>query len=619
MQTGVRSWTADNARLLAAAVGFGALVSGAIGHAIGLSHAGDVLWTATIVATLAWTASAVLPALARGDVGVDVIALLAMTGALVGDELLAGAVVAVMLLGGNALEAYAAGRAQRELTALLRRAPHVTHRRVGDAWDEVPVEAVAVGDELLVRTGEVIPVDGLLSSDRASIDASSVTGESLPVTLRRGEHLRSGTVNAGAPLELRATRAAADSSYAALVALVEQAQRERPPFTRLADRYALVFLPITLVTSGLAWALSGEAVRALAVLVVATPCPLILAAPIALVAGLSRAARAGIVLKGGTALERLGSTSTVLLDKTGTLTIGRPRIERIAVLDGYHERELLALAAAVEQLSAHALAEGIVDDALRRGITLPHPTVPHEDPGDGIEARVGDHRVAVGNRAWLRERGFAAAHGGDVEDNATPGRARVHVGVDGRIVGAFVMADPLRADATELVAALHDAGVRRVAMVTGDRREVADAVAAEARLDRVYAEQSPEDKLAVVRALRERSDLRPVVMVGDGVNDAPALALADVGIALAGESRTVSSEAADAVITVDRVDRVADAVRVGRRTMAIARQSVVVGIGLSSAAMLVAAFGYLPPVAGALFQELIDVGVILNALRALRS
>lgn len=618
MLTAIRSSAVEHARPLAAAMAFAATVVGGACHLLGAADVGDLLWAVTIAATLVSVGWAVIRALLRGDIGVDVIALLAMAGALVGRELLAGAVVAVMLLGGNALEAVAAGRARRELTALLRRAPQVAHRRAGDTWQEVPVDAVAVGDVVLVRAGEVVPVDGTLGSERATIDASSVSGESLPVALRRGARLRSGTINAGAPLELRATRAAADSSYAALVALVEQAQAERPPFTRLADRYALVFLPVTLTIAGLAWALSGDPVRALAVLVVATPCPLILAAPIAIVAGLSRAAGVGIVMKGGTALERLGSASTVLLDKTGTLTRGRPNVERVVVFDGHSEQELLSLAATVEQLSPHPLAEGIVHDALRRGFVLAHPSAGHEDPGEGVEARVDGHRVGVGGRAWLLERGFTAPPGADVvQDGAAPGRARVYVGIDDRLTGLLVMADPLRADATELVSALHAAGVRQVAMVTGDRRDVAEAVAAEASLDRVYAEQSPEDKLAVVRALRQRPGLRPVVMVGDGVNDAPALALADVGIALAGESRTVSSEAADAVITVDRVDRVADAVRIGRRTMRIARQSVLVGIGLSSVAMLVAGAGYLPPVAGALLQEAIDVGVILNALRAL--
>jgi len=625
----------------------GTLAGGAC-HLLGVPQAGDALWTITIAGTLIPLTWSVARALARGDVGVDVIALLAMAGALIGGELLAGAVIAVMLAGGNELESYAAGRARRELTALLARAPRIAHRRSGDTWEEVDIAQVVPGDVVLVRAGEVVPVDGTLTSQRATVDASAVTGESLPVALRAGGPLRSGVANAGAPFELCATRAAADSSYAALVALVEQAQRERPPFTRLADRYAVVFLPVTLAVAGLAWALSGDGIRALAVLVVATPCPLILAAPIALVSGLSRAAREGIVLKGGTALEALGAARTVLLDKTGTLTLGRPAVERVVALDGRSGEELLRLAASVDQLSGHALAEGIVHDALARGMTLAEPRDARESPGEGIEARVAGVRVGVGGERWLRERGFgdtdavretapgepcaaaserAADHaptaasagaGARAADlRAAPGRALVHVGVGDRIAGVLVMADRLRPDAAQLAPALRAAGVRQVAMVTGDTEAVAQAVAEQAGLDRVYAEQQPAGKLAVVRALRERPELRPVVMVGDGVNDAPALALADVGIAMAAGNETISSEAADAAITVDRIDRVGEAVRIGRRTMRIARESVLVGIGLSVCAMGVAALGYLPPVAGALAQEAIDVGVILNALRAL--
>ncbi|HEX4805345.1 MAG TPA: heavy metal translocating P-type ATPase [Conexibacter sp.] len=604
--------------LAAAAALIGTLAGGAC-HLAGAASAGDALWIAVIAGTLAPTTWSVLRTLARGDVGVDVIALLAMAAALAGGELLAGAVVAVMLLGGTALEAFAAGRAERELTALLRRAPRIAHRRAGGTWREVPVDAVVPGDLVLVRSGEVVPVDGTLASERAAIDASAVTGEPLPVEQRRGEPLRSGVANAGAPFELRATRAAADSAYAALVALVASAQRERPPFTRLADRYAAIFLPLTLLVAGAAWAASGEFVRAVAVLVVATPCPLILAAPIALVSGLSRCAGEGIVLKGGTALEGLAAARTVLFDKTGTLTHGRPSVELVVPFDGVPGEELLRLAASAEQLSAHVLAEAIVHDAEARGLVLARPRDAREAPGDGIEATVDGRRVAVGAERWLRARGFAESDGAARADHAPElGRALVHVAVDGAIVGALVLADRLRPDAARLAAELRQAGVRQVAMVTGDRDPVARAVAEATGLDRVYAECTPEEKLAVVRAVRARPELRPVVMVGDGVNDAPALALADVGVAIAGESATVSSETADAVITVDRIDRVAEAVRIGRRTMRIARQSVVAGMALSLAAMGVAAFGYLPPVAGALLQEGIDVAVIANALRALR-
>jgi heavy metal translocating P-type ATPase len=602
-----------------AAIAVAGVLAGGVCHLAGAPGAGDVLWQATIVVTLVPVTWEVARGMAQGDFGVDIIALLAMAAALIGGELLAGAIVAVMLTGGDALEDYAAGRARRDLTALLRQAPQVARRRVGDGWEETAVDAVEAGTVLLVRTGEVVPADGALLSERATIDASTVTGEPLPVETARGETIRSGTLNAGAPFELRAARPARDSSYAALVRLVERAARERPPFTRMADRYAMIFLPVTLALAGAAWALSGDEIRAVAVLVVATPCPLILAAPIALVAGLSRAAKSGIVLKGGGALEQLAAARTVLLDKTGTLTRGRPAVDRIVSFDGVGETELLRLAASVDQLSAHILAEGLVQDARTRGLALGQPSGAREAPGDGIEAMVDGRRVGVGGESWLLAHGFAGDGPSAPEGlGAKPGQALVHVGVDDRVAGVLVMGDRLRPDAADLVAALHEEGVTDVAMVTGDRRDVALAVAGQSGLDRVYPEQSPEDKLAVVRAARDQPERRPVVMVGDGVNDAPALALADVGIALAGGSRTVSSEAADAVITVDRIDRVAAAVRIGKRTLSIARQSVVAGMSLSIVAMVVAAFGYLPPVAGALLQEGIDVAVILNSLRALR-
>jgi cation transport ATPase len=355
-------------------------------------------------------------------------------------------------------------------------------------------------------------------------------------------------------------------------------------------------------------------------MVVATPCPLILAAPIAFVAGVSRAARMGVIVKGGGVIERLGEARSILFDKTGTLTLGMPAVERVISLDGIEPDELLRLAASVDQLSAHALAEALVDDAVRRGLELVAPLDVEESPGQGVEGAVAGRRVTVGSTAWLDARGYSGA--GDAarlcDEDADPRAARILVGVDGAVAGAVVMADHIREDARDLVGALRDGGVRLVAIATGDRRPVADAVGAALGVDRVYADQTPEDKLRTVRALRDDERLGPVVMVGDGVNDAPALAVADVGIAMGRAGATVSSDTADAVIAVDRIDRVVDAVRVGRRSLRIARQSVLAGMGLSLAAMAVAAAGFLTPVIGALLQEAIDVAVIANALRALR-
>jgi heavy metal translocating P-type ATPase len=585
---------------------------------LGASTAGDAVWAATVALMLVPLTWSILRTLAQGRVGVDAIALVAMAGALAVGEYLAGAVIALMLSGGNALEASASRRARRELTALLERMPSIAHRREGGGWVEVPVERLAVGDVVLVRAGGLVPVDGALESGEAVVDEAALTGESLPVTHVRGAVVQSGVANAGGAFELRATRLASESAYANLVRLVRAAETQRAPFVRLADRYAAFFLPLTLVISGGAWIASGDPVRAVAVLVVATPCPLILAAPIAIVSGVSRAARAGVIVKGGTAIERLGEARAVLLDKTGTMTLGAPAVQEVVAFDPHSEDEVLRLAASLDQLSAHVLAEALVHDAERRGLKLAEPVGAVEEPGQGMEGTVEGRRVAAGSAGWLRGRGVDVATAetfGDGEDDA--GLAKVVVAIDGRLAGTIVMADHLREDARELAGELRAAGVREVAMATGDRRAVAERIAAQTGLDRVYAELSPEDKLDVVRAMRADPELAPVVMVGDGVNDAPALALADVGIAMGGPGATISSDTADAVITVDRVDRVATAVRIGRRSLGIARQSVLFGIGLSLVAMGFAAAGYIPPVAGALLQEGIDVAVILNALRAL--
>ena len=442
----------------------------------------------------------------------------------------------------------------------------------------------------------------------------------MPVSRPRGTNVSSGTLNAGDAFDMRATRTSAESAYSGIVQLVQEAERQRAPFVRMADRYAAILLPVTLVVAGAAWALSGDPVRALAVLVVATPCPLILAAPVALISGVSRAARQGVIVKGGGTIEKLGRARTVLFDKTGTLTHGRPEIERVSSANGVSSEELLKLGASVDQLSAHVLAEALVHGAEERGIELAFPEDVVEEPGQGIEGRVAGHRVAVGSSEWLRRRGYSGVKDAAqlFEESDEPGLARVLIGVDGELGGAILMADRMRDDAGELTTALRSVGIERVALVTGDQRSVGEAVGRSVGVDRVFAECSPEEKIEVVREARELTDDGGVVMVGDGVNDAPALALADVGIAMGGVGATVSSETADAVIAVDRVDRVVDALRIGRRSLAIARQSVLVGLGLSFVAMGFAAFGYIPPVAGALLQEGIDVAVILNALRALR-
>jgi heavy metal translocating P-type ATPase len=588
----------------------------AVGAALALAGqagAADGLWAAAVVCVLVPLSWSVARSIRHGDVGVDTIALVAMVGALAVGEQLAAAVVALMLAGGNELEASAGRRARSELSSLLQRAPRVAHRRAGERLIEVEASEVATGDVLVVRAGELVPVDGVVVSGEAVLDTSTLTGEPLPVVSGPGGEVRSGTSNVGEVFEMSASRPAAASAYAAIVRLVRHAELQRAPFVRMADRYAMLFLPVTLALAGVAWALSGDPVRAVAVLVVATPCPLILAAPIALISGVSRAARAGVIVKGGGVIEQLGGARTVLLDKTGTVTVGRPEIVRIEPVDGWSESETLSIAASLDQLSAHVTAEALVRDAHARGLTLVAATDVRETPGSGIEGSIDGRRVAVGTAEFVRTLGYSDGGSARGVDGAA-----VIVGVDGKVVGRLLVGDRLRSEAATMVAALRRAGVRHVALVSGDRLAVAERVGAEIGVDRVYADQTAGDKVDVVRALRDRADLRPVVMVGDGINDAPALAVADVGIAMAAAGATVSSETADAVIVVDRIERVAQAISIGRRSLRIARQSVLIGMGLSIAAMAVAAAGMLPPLHGALLQEGIDVAVILNALRARR-
>jgi heavy metal translocating P-type ATPase len=594
-----------------------AVIVGLILAAAGAGVAADVVWGACVAIVLVPLTVGVARTLLRGNVGVDAIALLAMATSLAFGEYLTGAVIALMLSGGNALEFAAAGRARRELTMLIERAPRSARRHRDGGLEEVPVEEVAAGDLLLVRTGEVVPVDGLVASDMAVLDESALTGEPLPVEHRPGEPVRSGVTNAGPPFDLRATRVAAESAYAAIVRLVRQSEAARAPFLRMADRYAALLLPVTLVIAAAAALISGDGVRALAVLVVATPCPLILAAPIALISGMSRAAKAGVILKGSQVVEQLGRARTILLDKTGTVTVGVPEVRRVSPRPGIAEDELLRAAGSVEQLSPHVLASALVRAARSRGLALSVPADTLEEPGRGIRGTVDGRAVAAGAPGWLAELGFDGA----IAMSGAPhveGEALVAVAIDGRFAGTIALSDRLRDDADDLVRRLRAEGVAQIALVTGDRRAVADEIGRRIGVDAVYPDQSPEDKVAVVRAVQSQPQTRPVVMVGDGINDAPALAAADVGVAMAASGATISSETADAVVLVDSVDRVGSAVAASGRALRIARQSILAGIGLSLSAMILAAFGFIPPIAGALLQEGIDVAVILNALRALR-
>ncbi|GAA4502959.1 heavy metal translocating P-type ATPase [Actinoallomurus oryzae] len=601
--------TPSGARRVALMTGTaGPLAAGGLCRVLGLTGPANVLWAAATLFALVPAVWWVLAALRQRRLGVDLIAVLALVGSLLVREYLAGALIAVMLATGRSLEDYASRRARRDLRALLERTPREARRYEDGAVRDVPVEDVVRGDRLLVPAGSVVPVDGVVERDAAVLDESALTGEALPVEHDVGAAVRSGTLNAGDPFDLRATATAEESTYAGVVRLAREAQAESAPVVRLADRFAVLFLPLSLAVAGGAWLASGQLVRAVAVLVVATPCPLLLAAPAAIVAGISRTARHGVVVKGGAALETLGHARTLILDKTGTLTTGRPEVTDVATDAEADPAELLRLAAAVDQMSSHALAEAVVRAAHERGLSLPRPHEVREIAGRGAQGRVDGRCVAVGKAvseaAWMS--GVRARA-------ALDGAMTVWVTVDGRTRGVVLLRDTVRPDAPRTLRRLRSSGVRRIVMLTGDRADVAESVATVLGIDQVQAECSPEDK---VRAVRAEPDVS--AMVGDGINDGPALAAADVGVAMGARGAAASSQAADIVITTDRLGRLADAMDVARRARRIAVQSAGAGMLLSLAAMAGAAIGLIPPAAGALLQEGIDAAVILNALRALR-
>ncbi|WP_235974859.1 heavy metal translocating P-type ATPase [Stappia albiluteola] len=591
------------------------LCGGGLARLTGLPEQAQWIWAAGTALVLLVLLFDIATSLLRGDFGLDLVAALAMAGALALGENLAGIIIALMFTGGEALETFAQQRARREMTALLSRVPRKATRYADGLLEDVDLDRIAPGDRVLVRRGEVVPVDGKVADGTAVLDQSALTGEALPVRRRKGTAVMSGSTNAGDAFDLLATSSAAQSTYAGIIRLVEAAQAARSPMARLADRYALVFLALTLAIAGGAWIFSGDPVRALAVLVVATPCPLILGVPVAVISGVSRCARRGILVKGGGALERLANVGTVLLDKTGTVTDGRPRLTEIRTFGNIPPLDLLRLAASLDQGSPHVVAEALVDAARERGLTLDTPSDVREVSGAGIRGRVAGRDVAVGGLDFIRNQGVSPEALEEIRGSlGHDGGVAAVVAVDGRIAGALLLADEVRPEIGTVLRQLRDAGVERIVLATGDRADIADGIASFIGVDDVAAELRPEDKTTIVE--RERRTAR-VLMVGDGVNDAPALAAADIGVAMGARGAAASSEAADAVILIDRLDRLVTALKIAARSRAIALQSVLAGIGLSVVAMGFAAAGYLTPVQGALLQEAIDVAVILNALRAL--
>lgn len=590
------------------------LVLGLAAHFSGWEHWAGPIWTAATVPVLVVLLIEILVSLRRGDVGLDIVAALSMLAALVFAEYLAAVVVAVMYSGGQYLESFAERRANREMTALLARVPRSTLRQRNGRLEEVALEEVEPGDRLVIRKGDVVPVDGAVVDGVAVLDQSALTGESMPVQQKVGDPVLSGSTNAGEAFHLAASRRAAESTYAGIVRLVAAAQRSRAPMSRLADRYAMVFLAATVALAGAAWAWTGDPIRAVAVLVVATPCPLILAVPVAIVSGLSRAAKQGILIKGGQALETLARVRSLVIDKTGTLTHGRARVVSIDVASGQSADELLRIAASLDQASKHMIAQAIVEEAQKKGLQLAVPGDVVETAGEGLEGRVEGHHVVVGGYRFVSERVLGVGLALWRADRPA-GAAAVAVGIDGKFAGVLILADELRAGTQALLQSLRALGVERIVLATGDRHDVAELVARGLSIDALRSELTPDQKTLVVLSERKHG---PVMMIGDGVNDAPALAAADLGVAMGAKGAAASAEAADVVLLVDQLDRILPAMEIARRSRFIALQSVYAGIGLSVAGMIAAALGFISPVQGAVMQELIDIAVILNALRSLR-
>ncbi|HEX6291965.1 MAG TPA: heavy metal translocating P-type ATPase [Herpetosiphonaceae bacterium] len=607
----LRTFMRDNPIPFIALLG---LLGGVIARwGVGQPQIASWIWMATLAlggAPLVWET---LRGMLRGQFASDVVAMLAISTAVVMGEYFAGIVIVLMQSGGEALENYALRRASSSLDRLLARAPRVATRKTDEGLQEIDVAEVCVGDTLIVRPGDLIPVDGSLLSERADIDEAALTGEALAEGKQPGDRLLSGSVNVGSAFEMRADKLSEESQYAKIVQLVRKAQEEKPAIQRLADRYAVWFTPLTLAMCGVAWALTGDPRTILSVLVVATPCPLILATPIAIIGGINRAAEAGIIVKGGVAIEQIGQARTVVFDKTGTLTYGTPVIERVVPFNGVAPDGLLYKAGSVEQLSSHVLGRILAQTAQEQCGSLALPTNFRETPGRGVEGEIEGQHVMVGSPRFLAERlGTGELR---ASDKAGFGHGLTAlIAIDRQPAGAIQFNDQIRPGVPELMHRLRELGVRRTVMLTGDHVENAEVIARAAGIDQSQANLLPQDKVAALEALKQRSAL--IVMVGDGINDAPALATATVGVALGAHGTGISAEAADIVLLVDDVTKVGDAVAIGQRMLRIAKQSIYVGLGLSFACMVVASFGLIPPTIGALLQEAIDVAVILNALRA---
>lgn len=584
---------------------------------LGFSHydVSQLIWFVTLVVGGLPIVYKTFMGMLHGQFASDIVAMLAIITAALTGQAFAGAVVVLMQSGGEAIEFYGLRRASSSLTALLQRAPRMARRKKDNKIEEITVEEVQVNDLLIVRPGDLIPVDGTIVEGTAEIDESALTGEPLARNKTIGDKVLSGSVSRNGAISMQADRLSSESQYAKIVMMVKKAQEEKAPIQRLADRYAIYFTPLTLLIAAIGFWITRDFTTVLAVLVVATPCPLILATPLAVICGINKAADLGIIVKGGAPMEQIASVQAALFDKTGTITFGTPMVEKVVSLSKMSEESILYHAAIIEQFSSHSIASAIVKKALQIVKALPLPQIFREIPGRGVEGDVDGEHYIVGSYAIL-EKQLDNQYDNEaiVKHYYEEDKTLVFLFKDHTCLGFLVISDHIRPSVPSLIEKLGDLGVKKIAMITGDSKKNAQSIAKQAGIKNYEAELLPEQKVAIVRHFRNA--YKSVMMVGDGINDAPALATATVGVAMGAYGTAISAESADIVLLVDDLSKVADAISIGKRMLHIAKQSITIGIGLSFVLMIIAVFGYIPPPLGAMLQEIIDVAVVLNALRA---
>jgi heavy metal translocating P-type ATPase len=567
-----------------------------------------VLYTAALVAVLPvlWS---MIEDVRNGTYGIDILAATAIVASVILHQPWAAIVVVFMLTGGESLEDYAEHRAHSELDSLLARAPQKAHLLQGRKIVDVGADEVRVGDKIIIRPGEVVPVDAKILEGNGNFDEASLTGESLPQPKGLNEQILSGSINTDGLVTVQALHNAAGSQYQQIIQLVRSAGANQAPFVRLADRYSIPFTVTAYALGAAAWILSGQPIRFLEVIIVATPCPLLLAAPIALISGMSRASKYGIIVKTGSALEKLAEAESIAFDKTGTLTSGIVAVSSVQAFSPFKQAEILSYAASLEQHSNHILATAIVSAATTKHVAIQRTKHVSEIAGLGMNAHTGGKDIHVGRLQYMKTNDVTLPRQfkvNSVTETAT------YVAVNGKLAGIITFSDELRPETKTTLQQLTRLGFTEIIMITGDNAVIAKKIAKQLHIDHVTAEALPGDKLLTLEKVKNR----PVVFVGDGVNDSPVLTAADVGIALGARGSTAASESADLVIMQDDLSYVAKAVQVAQQTFRIARQSILIGIGISLVLMGIFATGKFPPVVGAIVQEVVDVIVIFNALRA---